>query len=117
MRCNTVVRVLNRQQGPTVLVGHSFSGMIVTEAGIHPNVSSLVYVAARRLMQAPVASHPSKACLWTRCRLLRNCGLAMADEPGFEYVIIDSARDIDIKRILWSAHHLNPRSASRRAQP
>jgi predicted alpha/beta hydrolase family esterase len=47
MRCNTVVRVLNRQQGPTVLVGHSFSGMIVTEAGIHPNVSSLVYVAAR----------------------------------------------------------------------
>jgi pimeloyl-ACP methyl ester carboxylesterase len=41
------VRVLNRQQGPTVLVGHSFSGMIVTEAGVHPNVSSLVYVAAR----------------------------------------------------------------------
>lgn len=41
------VRVLDRQQGPTVLVGHSFSGMIVTEAGFHPNVSSLVYVAAR----------------------------------------------------------------------
>lgn len=40
-------RVLNRQDGPTVLVGHSFSGMIVTEAGMHPNVSSLVYVAAR----------------------------------------------------------------------
>jgi pimeloyl-ACP methyl ester carboxylesterase len=40
-------RVLARQDGPTVLVGHSFSGMIVTEAGIHPNVSALVYVAAR----------------------------------------------------------------------
>lgn len=40
-------RVLDRQDGPTVLVGHSFSGMIVTEAGIHPNVSALVYVAAR----------------------------------------------------------------------
>jgi pimeloyl-ACP methyl ester carboxylesterase len=40
-------RVLNRQDGPTVLVGHSFSGMIVTEAGVHPNVSALVYVAAR----------------------------------------------------------------------
>src|ERR1700685_2923126 len=40
-------RVLARQSGPTVLVGHSFSGMIVTEAGVHPNVSSLVYVAAR----------------------------------------------------------------------
>lgn len=40
-------RVLNRQDGPTVLAGHSFSGMIVTEAGMHPNVSALAYVAAR----------------------------------------------------------------------
>jgi pimeloyl-ACP methyl ester carboxylesterase len=40
-------RVLARQDGPTVFVGHSFSGMIVTEAGLHPNVSALVYVAAR----------------------------------------------------------------------
>ena len=40
-------RVLARQDGPTVLVGHSFSGMIVTEAGVHRNVSALVYVAAR----------------------------------------------------------------------
>jgi pimeloyl-ACP methyl ester carboxylesterase len=40
-------RVLARQDGPTVLVGHSFSGMIVTDAGVHPNVSALVYVAAR----------------------------------------------------------------------
>ncbi|HEY0661063.1 MAG TPA: alpha/beta fold hydrolase [Lysobacter sp.] len=40
-------RVLDRQDGPTALAGHSFSGMIVTEAGAHPNVSSLVYVAAR----------------------------------------------------------------------
>ncbi|MBR0897235.1 alpha/beta hydrolase [Bradyrhizobium tropiciagri] len=40
-------RVLDRQDGPTVLVGHSFSGMIVTEVGVHPNVSALVYVAAR----------------------------------------------------------------------
>jgi pimeloyl-ACP methyl ester carboxylesterase len=40
-------RVLNRQDGPTVLAGHSFSGMIVSQAGVHPNVSALVYVAAR----------------------------------------------------------------------
>src|SRR5690349_20355481 len=40
-------RVLARQDGPTVFAGHSFSGMIVTEAGMHPNVSALVYVAAR----------------------------------------------------------------------
>jgi pimeloyl-ACP methyl ester carboxylesterase len=40
-------RVLARQDGPTVLVGHSFSGMIVTEAGVDPKVSAVVYVAAR----------------------------------------------------------------------
>ncbi len=40
-------RVLDRQDGPTVFAGHSFSGMIVTEAGMHPHVSALVYVAAR----------------------------------------------------------------------
>jgi pimeloyl-ACP methyl ester carboxylesterase len=40
-------RVLARQEGPTVLVGHSFAGMMVTEAGIDSKVSALVYVAAR----------------------------------------------------------------------
>ena len=40
-------RVLARQDGPTVLAGHSFSGMIVTEAGADPKVSAVVYVAAR----------------------------------------------------------------------
>jgi pimeloyl-ACP methyl ester carboxylesterase len=40
-------RALARQDGPTVLAGHSFSGMIVTEAGMEPNVTALVYVAAR----------------------------------------------------------------------
>src|ERR1700677_4299596 len=44
---DSALRVLARQDGPTVLVGHSFSGMIVTDAGVHPNVSALVYVAAR----------------------------------------------------------------------
>jgi pimeloyl-ACP methyl ester carboxylesterase len=39
--------VLALQQGPTVLVAHSFGGMILTEAGVDPNVSAVVYVAAR----------------------------------------------------------------------
>lgn len=40
-------RALALQQGPTVLVAHSFGGMIITEAGMDPRVSALVYVAAR----------------------------------------------------------------------
>jgi len=39
--------VLSWQQGPTVLVAHSFGGMILTEAGVDPKVSAVVYVAAR----------------------------------------------------------------------
>ena len=40
-------RVLARQDGPTILVGHSFAGMIVTEVGVDPKVFAVVYVAAR----------------------------------------------------------------------
>jgi pimeloyl-ACP methyl ester carboxylesterase len=39
-------RVLDRQDGPAVLVGHSWGGTVITEAGVHPNVASLVYVSA-----------------------------------------------------------------------
>jgi pimeloyl-ACP methyl ester carboxylesterase len=44
---DSALRALARQDGPTVLAGHSFAGMIVTDAGVHPNVSAVVYVAAR----------------------------------------------------------------------
>src|SRR3979411_1179788 len=40
-------RVLALQDGPTVLVGHSYGGMVISEAGTDPNVTALVYVAAR----------------------------------------------------------------------
>jgi pimeloyl-ACP methyl ester carboxylesterase len=39
-------RVLDLQQGPTLLVGHSYGGVIITEAGNAPNVVGLVYIAA-----------------------------------------------------------------------
>ena len=38
--------ILSMQQGPAILVGHSYGGMIITVAGNEPNVSGLVYVAA-----------------------------------------------------------------------
>jgi pimeloyl-ACP methyl ester carboxylesterase len=39
-------RVLVRQDGPTILVGHSYGGTVITQAGLHPKVAGLVYVAA-----------------------------------------------------------------------
>jgi pimeloyl-ACP methyl ester carboxylesterase len=38
--------VLDAQDGPAVLVGHSYGGAVITEAGTHPNVAALVYVCA-----------------------------------------------------------------------
>lgn len=40
-------RALDLQAGPTVLVGHSWAGTVISEAGLHANVTALVYVAAR----------------------------------------------------------------------
>jgi pimeloyl-ACP methyl ester carboxylesterase len=39
-------RIIDRQPGPVVLVGHSYAGAIITEAGRNPKVTSLVFVAA-----------------------------------------------------------------------
>ena len=39
-------RVLDRQNGAAILVGHSWGGTVITEAGLHPNVAGLVYVSA-----------------------------------------------------------------------
>lgn len=41
-----VRRVLDRQDGPAILVGHSYGGVVITEAGEDPRVAGLVYVAA-----------------------------------------------------------------------
>ncbi|MEV0490174.1 alpha/beta hydrolase [Streptomyces atratus] len=39
-------QVLDAQDGPTVLVGHSYGGVVITEAGRHPKVAALAYIAA-----------------------------------------------------------------------
>src|SRR6476620_7859170 len=39
-------RVLAKKQGPVILVGHSYGGAVITEAGNHPNVAGLVYITA-----------------------------------------------------------------------
>ena len=41
-----VRRVIDAQPGPVVLVGHSYGGVVITEAGNHEKVASLAYIAA-----------------------------------------------------------------------
>ena len=39
-------RIIDRMDGPVVLVGHSYGGAVITEAGLDDKVSALVYIAA-----------------------------------------------------------------------
>ncbi|MEU9408774.1 alpha/beta hydrolase [Streptomyces sp. NPDC048281] len=39
-------RILDALDGPAVLVGHSYGGAVITEAGNHPNVAALAYITA-----------------------------------------------------------------------
>lgn len=41
-----VTRVLDGQNGPAILAGHSWGGTVITQAGVHPKVAGLVYVSA-----------------------------------------------------------------------
>lgn len=71
-------RVLDKQTGPVLLVGHSYGGAIITEAGNHPKVVGLVYIAAF----APDSSE-------TLLKLLQsgppapNAGILPPDENGY----------------------------------
>ena len=61
-----------QQDGPTVVAGHSFSGMIVADAGMNPNVSAIVSVAARApdagedytALAKKFPEHPASAVLY-----------------------------------------------------
>jgi pimeloyl-ACP methyl ester carboxylesterase len=39
-------QALDAQDGPTILVGHSYGGAVISESGLHDNVAALVYIAA-----------------------------------------------------------------------
>jgi pimeloyl-ACP methyl ester carboxylesterase len=90
-------RILALQDGPTVLVGHSWAGTVISEAGVDPKVSALVYVAAR----APDAGEDYAALAATfpappaSAGLVRSEGFAQLNEEAF---LRDFAGDIDPAR-------------------
>jgi pimeloyl-ACP methyl ester carboxylesterase len=96
-------RVLALQQGPTVLVAHSFAGMIITEAGVDPKVSALVYVAAR----APDAGEDYTALAKRFPTPPASAGIVWSDGEGRlseEAFLHDFAGDLppDRARVLYA---------------
>src|ERR1700733_8126395 len=92
---------IDAMDGPVVLVGHSYGGSIITEAGNHPKVRALVYIAAfaldegescasieQALPQASQAFKPDSNGLW------------WIDEPHF---VADFAADIPQDKAAFMA--------------
>jgi pimeloyl-ACP methyl ester carboxylesterase len=90
-------RILALQDGPTILVGHSWGGMVISEAGVDPKVSALVYVAARApdahedytALAAKFPTPPASA------GLVKSGGFAQLSEEAF---LRDFAGDIEPAR-------------------
>jgi pimeloyl-ACP methyl ester carboxylesterase len=90
-------RILALQDGPTILVGHSWAGTVISEAGVDPKVSALVYVAARApdagedftALAAKFPKPPASAGLVT------SEGFAQLSEKAF---LNDFAGDVDRAR-------------------
>jgi pimeloyl-ACP methyl ester carboxylesterase len=96
-------RALALQRGPTVLVAHSFAGMIVSEAGIDPKVSAVVYVAAR----APDAGEDYTALAKRFPTPPATAGIVWSDDYGSlseEAFLRDFAGDLpaDRARVLYA---------------
>jgi len=71
---------LDAQDGPTILVGHSWGGAVVTQAGVHPQVVGLVYVAAFQPDQG------ESAFTWfSSMPPAPENGVGAPDEKGFVY--------------------------------
>src|SRR5437868_2166457 len=96
-------RILALQDGPTVLVGHSWAGTVISETGVDPDVSALVYVAARApdagedytALAAKFPTPPASA------GLVKSGGFAQLSEEAF---LRDFAGDIEPAkaRILYA---------------
>jgi thioesterase domain-containing protein len=96
-------RILAQQDGPTVLAGHSWAGTVISEAGVDPKVSALVYVAARAAdagedytaLAARFPTPPASA------GLVKSGGFAQLSEEAF---LRDFAGDIESTkaRILYA---------------
>jgi pimeloyl-ACP methyl ester carboxylesterase len=76
-------RILDLQPGPCILVGHSYGGSIITEAGVEPHVVGLVYVAAH----APDVGEDEGALgKKTPSELAKISGTIQKTSDGFTYL-------------------------------
>ncbi len=79
-----VLEVLDGIDGPVVLVGHSYGGVVITGAGVHPNVRHLVYLAALVLDHGETAMAAATA----------EAEAALLDHTGRPDLVVDLVREV-----------------------
>ena len=96
-------RAIAAQRGPVLLVGHSYGGAVITEAGTDPNVAGLVYIAAfapdrgesvSSLIKDPPPGAPVPPILPARD------GFLFLDPPKFHFAF---AADVDPETAAFMA--------------
>ena len=109
-------RLINAQDGPVLLVGHSYGGAVITEAGNNPKVAGLVYVAAfapdeRELVlaaqgatQNAILSTPTKKAAWHT--KLSWFVIASHDQVIWPEQEISTAKRMGAKTLTLSSSHL-----------
>src|SRR5882757_7294582 len=95
-------RILDRQSGRCILVGHSYGGAVITEAGVDSHVAALVYIAAH----APEEGETEAA----NGKRFRNASKPLVKTPdGFVFLDptnfpADFAADLPLEQAEFMAH-------------
>jgi pimeloyl-ACP methyl ester carboxylesterase len=97
-----VQEVLGMQDGPCVLVGHSYGGSIITEAGNNPKVAALVYIAAHAPDEGETEAGNGKRypSAYHSLKMTSN-GFDYIDIPSFH---ADFAADLPAEQAEFEAH-------------
>lgn len=102
-------RILDRQDGPAVLVGHSYGGAIITEAGNDPHVKALVYIAAHALDAGETeVGNGKKYPNATKAVVKTPDGFLLLNPANYP---ADFAADLPLKQAEFEAHAQMPTAA------
>lgn len=104
-------RILDRQTGSVVLVGHSYGGVVITDAGKDPKVEALVYVAAIQpdIGDTLASLNESMPSAFDPTNLIFNSdGYSTVSTEGF---IRDSAADVPVDEARFIAASQTPTSS------
>lgn len=101
-----VNRIIEQQDGPCILVGHSYGGVIITQAGNNPKVAGLVYIAAHAPEEGESRSDLVKQFPSAYKSLIKgNDGIDYIDPEKFHE---DFASDLEINKAQFMANSQVP---------